>query len=197
MDGGQLLDAIIESLNHLQAKLHGETPLVVFLWDEVAKGKFKPKDEGRLSDFVKSHLDEDLVKRGIIVNREVEVRRIKGSGTGERTDIHVDAVKSKADAEVYDRITVVIETKGCWNTELNTAMETQLVGQYLDEARCRHGLYLVGWYNCELWMDDDYRKRQAPKISLDEAREKFQKQAIELTKGGKVIKSFVLDTAMT
>ncbi len=196
IDGAQLLEAIIESLNRLQGKLHGETPSVVFLWDEVAKGKFKPKDEGRLSDFVKIHLDEDLVKRGIIVNREVEVRRIKGSGTGERTDIHVDALKKKADAEVYDRITVVIETKGCWNTELNTAMETQLDGQYLDEARCRHGLYLVGWYNCEVWTDDDYRKRQAPKISLDKAREQLQKQATELSKEGKGIKSFIVDTGM-
>lgn len=172
-DNEQLLDVIIESLKRLQIKLHAETPQVVFLWDEVDR-KFRPKDEGRLSDYVKIHLDEDLTKRGVVVNREVEIRRIKGKGTGERTDIHVDAVKKRPDGEIYDRITVVVESKGCWNSDLNTAMEAQLVTRYLDEAKCRYGLYLVGWFNCDLWADEDYRKKQAPPISIEQAREQFE-----------------------
>jgi hypothetical protein len=195
-DGEQLLDAVVESLNRLQAKIQGETPSVVFLWDEVGKGKFKPKDEGRLSDYIKNHLYEDLKERGIIVNREVEVRRIAGQGIGERTDIHVDAVINKPDGHVYDQITVVIESKGCWNKELGTAMETQLVGQYLDQAKCRHGLYLVGWYLCALWTNDDERKKRAPEISIDNARELFEKQAAQLSTGGRVVRAFVMDTAL-
>lgn len=155
------------------------------------KRKFKPKDEGTLSDYVKVHLSEDLKGRGVVVNREVEVRRIEG--IGERTDIHVDAVIKKPDGEIYDQIKVVIETKGCWNKELKTAMETQLAGQYLDQTGCQHGLYLVGWYNCELWTDDDYRKRQAERIALDDAGELFEKQAAQLCEGGKVVRAFILD----
>jgi hypothetical protein len=197
-DGEQLLDVVIESLNRLEAKLRAETPFAPFLWDEREKGEYKPKpkDEGRLSDFIKNHLDEDLVKRGIVVNREVEVRRIAGKGTGERTDIHVDAVVKRSDGEAYDRLTVVIECKGCWNTELNTAMETQLVEQYMDEAKCRHGLYLIGWFNCDLWTKEDYRRRQVPQISIDEARRQFEDQAVGLSKDGRVVRAFVLDTAL-
>jgi len=75
-------------------------------------------------------------------------------------------------------------------------METQLVGQYLDEAKSRHGLFFVGWFNCDLWTDSDHRKKQAPKMSIDEAREQFEKQAAELSKEGRVVKAFVMETAM-
>jgi hypothetical protein len=131
-----------------------------------------------------------------MVNREVEVRRIKGRGTGERTDIHIDAVKKRQDGEIFDRITVVVEAKGWWNQELNTAMETQLVVQYIHEARCQYGLYLVGWFNCDLWTDEDYRKKQAPKISIEQAQGQFEKQAVELSKDGIIVKAFVLDTTI-
>ncbi|MEW6185122.1 MAG: hypothetical protein AB1585_05210 [Thermodesulfobacteriota bacterium] len=194
-DGEQLLDITIESLDRLQIKLHTETPRVVSLWNE-APGQIMPKDEGRFSDFVKNHLEDDLTKRGIIVNREVEVRRIKGRGTGERTDIHVDAVRKRSNGEFYDRITVVIESKGCWNPELDTAMETQLVGQYMGEDRSQFGLYLVGWFNCDLWVDDDYRKKQAPRISIEQVRVQLEKQASELSTNGRIIKAFVIDAAL-
>jgi predicted NACHT family NTPase len=194
-DGNQLLDIVIESLNRLQTKLHAETPRVVSLWNEFP-GKIMPKDESRFSDFVKNHLDDDLAKRGIIINREVEVRRIKNQGSGERTDIHVDAIMKKEEGKIHDRITVVVESKGCWHPDLNTAMEKQLVGQYLDEDRCRQGLYLVGWFNCDRWTDEDHRKKQAPKISIEQARRKFERQAEGLSKDGKTIKAFVLDTSL-
>lgn len=193
-DGEQLLSVIIESLIRLERKLHGHTPSVVFLWDEVEKGVFKPKDEGKLSDFVKIHLDQDLRQRGIIVNREVEIRRITG-GIGERTDIHIDALKKGSRGEIYDRITVVVEVKGCWNRELNSAMETQLFETYMDEAQARHGLYLVGWFNCDRWASD-YRKGNTPSISVTEARTKFEAKAAENTRNGKVMRAFILDTAL-
>jgi hypothetical protein len=191
----QLLSVVMESLARLEEKLHGHTPSVVFLWDEVEKGVFKPKDEGRLSDFVKIHLDNDLRQRGIIVNREVEVRRITG-GIGERTDIHIDALKKGSGGEIYDRITIVIEVKGCWNRELSSAMETQLLESYLDEAHAQHGLYLVGWFNCTRWTESDYRKRNAPAMSLAAARIQFDTKAAEISTHGKVVRAFILDTAL-
>lgn len=191
--GEQLLDVLVESLKRYEAKLQGETPSVIDLWNE--KPYYKPKDEGRFSDHIKRHLEEDLNQRGIIVNREVQIRRGVGAGTGERTDIRVDAV-TQSQGEVYDSVTVIIEVKGCWNDELNHAMKTQLVDRYLKDNRCQHGLYLVGWFNCAQWDDSDSRKRRAPKISLDEAKECFDVQAQELSLGDRKIRALVLNTAL-
>ncbi len=183
--GDQLLDVLIESLKQLEAKLQGETSAVQFLWD-----KNIPKDENSFSDFIKIHLDDDLKQKGIIVNREVRIHR------GEKTDIHVDAVVQDPQREAYDSVTVVIEVKGCWNQELNQAMETQLVNGYLKDSHCQHGLYLVGWFNCDQWDDKDYKKQQAPKIGIDEIQKQFDAQATRLSQQEMQIKALVINTAL-
>ncbi|MHB1042630.1 MAG: NACHT domain-containing protein [Eubacteriales bacterium] len=194
-NGDQLLGVIIESIKRLEKKLQGETPAVADLWNEKP---FTPKDENRFSDYVKRHLDEDLRKRGIIINREVEIRRGTGAGTGERTDIHVDAVVPGPRAEIYDSISVIIEVKGCWNTELDHAMKTQLADRYLKDNRCQHGFYLVGWFYCDQWDDSDKRKKQTQKfnMNIDEAKEKFNVQAKLVSQQSVRIKAFVLNTAL-
>jgi predicted NACHT family NTPase len=189
-NGHQLLDVLIESLRRLEEKLQGETPAAQFLWDRINNNLYKPKDENSFSDYVKIHLDEDLRKRGIIVNREVQIHR------GQRTDIHVDAVIRDSNNDVYDSVTVIIEVKGCWNTELNSAMKTQLVDRYLENNRCRYGLYLVGWFNCDQWDNNDYRKNQAPKVDKNESQERFNAQALELSRQGIEIKTLVINTAL-
>ena len=194
-NGDQLLDVLIESIKRLEEKLQGVTPAVADLWNEKP---YRPKDENRFSDYVKRHLDEDLRKRGIIINREVEIRRGTGAGTGERTDIHVDAVVHGPRMDVYDSISIIIEVKGCWNAELEHAMKTQLADRYLKDNRCQHGLYLVGWFHCDQWDDSDNRKKQTQKLNMiiDEAKEKFNAQAQELSLQGLKIKAFVLNTAL-
>jgi len=188
--GSQLLEVIIESLGRLQAKLHGETPAANFLWDKSDGNKWQPKDENSLSDFVKLHLEDDIGNRGIVVGREVQIRRGVGAGTGQNTDIHVDAVTDDG------KVSVIIETKGCWHRELFEAMETQLADRYLKDNPYRHGLYLVGWFNCDQWDKGDYRKKNAPKISSEEAQEKLDSQATDLSKNGKQIQAVILDTAL-
>ena len=118
------------------------------------------------SDYVTIHLREDLGRRGVIVNREVEIRNGEGSGKGERTDIHVDVSVQSSRGKVRDCVSSIIEVKGCWHTDLNTAMKTQLVDRYLRDNRCQHGLYLVGWFNCDQWDDEDYRKKRCQKAAL-------------------------------
>jgi len=194
--GSQLLDVLLESLKRLESKLQGETPAAIDLWDEVAKNVHKPKDENRLSDYAKRHLDEDLRQRGIVVNREVQIRRGEGSGVGERTDIHVDAVVRDSQGGLHDSITVIIEVKGCWNPGLNHAMKTQLVDRYLKDNRCQHGLYLIGWFNCDQWDDDDRRKGQAPDLDIDEAQERFAAQAADLSRQGLQIRAIVINAAL-
>ena len=195
-DGLELLEVVVESLQRLQEKLHAETPEVPLLWNTIRSGVYRPKDENTLSDYVKNRLEEELKGRGIIANREVEVHRVAEGAHGQRTDIHVDAIAQSQDGQSHDRLTVIIETKGCWHAELPTAMKTQLLERYLTENQCTHGLYLVGWFNCEKWDDNDHRKKRAPNWGLEQVRKRFEKQAAELSEGPLQVKAYVLDTAL-
>ena len=195
--GEQLLDVLVESLQRLETKLQGETPGARDIWDRTPKmDVFRPVDENSFSDYVKRHFDEDLKQSGVIVNREVEIRRGEGSGMGERTDIHVDAVLSDREGLISDTVTVIVEVKGCWHEELDDAMETQLANRYLKDNQVRHGLYLVGWFNCEQWDDEDGRQRSAPKIDRDEAQARFDEQASGLSSDKIQVKAFVMNTAL-
>jgi len=188
-NGDELLEVLIESLRRLEAKLGGETPSSRDIWDR-AENKYHPIGENDFSDYIKRFLDEDLKGKGVIVNREVQIHR------GERTDIHVDAISQALNGKSYDTITTIIEVKGCWHTELFKAMETQLVGKYLKDSHCQHGLYLVGWFNCENWDDKDYRKGQAMKITMEKAQESLDSQAISLSKVDLKIKSLIINAAL-
>jgi hypothetical protein len=75
-------------------------------------------------------------------------------------------------------------------------MKTQLVDHYLKDYDCDHGIYLVGWYACKQWDKDDPRKTATPKWSLQEARQFFDDQAIELSATGLSISAVVLNTAL-
>ncbi|MEM9264764.1 MAG: hypothetical protein AAGA46_04500 [Cyanobacteria bacterium P01_F01_bin.13] len=190
-NGNQLVDVLIESLQRLNKDMQGETPASVDLWD-----KYRPKDENALSDYIKRFLDKDLKARGIIVNREVELRRGYGDKPGERTDIHVDAIIKHPNSKLYDSITVIIEVKGCWHREVKTAIKTQLVDRYLADNACSHGLYLVGWFDCPQWDNQDSRYKNTPKMNLNEAKQYFEQQAKDLTSTTINVRSYVLNTAL-
>lgn len=193
--GEQLIDCILESLTGLEVKLQGETPAAIDLWNHV-DGKYTPKDENTFSDYVKRYLDEDLKKRGIIVNREVEIRRGQGGSPGERTDIIVDAVVVDRGSAPTDVFSVVVEVKGCWHPELLTAMQTQLAERYLRDNQCRFGLYLVGWFNCKQWDDRDYRLKESGKLNRSDLAGYLTKQAQELSKQGVVVRAKVIKASL-
>lgn len=143
--------AILESLERFDRDLtQSETPMIEFLWNDCRKCKprFTPKDEGALSNLVKRHLEVDLAGRSIVVNREVEVVRAP-SGTGQRTDIHVRAAPAGATADDARRLTVVLETKRCFNPDRPTSLKAQLVEQYLKPLGLACGIYLVARFDCE------------------------------------------------
>ncbi|WP_028778879.1 NACHT domain-containing protein [Shimazuella kribbensis] len=199
-NGNQLLDVILECLQELENDLQSETPQARFLWDKCKNTSgnttYKPVDENELSDYIKHYLDKTLKMRGIIVNREVEIRKGYGNKKGERTDIQVDAVIKNNKNTNYDVITVIIEVKGCWHQEIRTAMETQLVNRYLLENECRNGLYLVGWFNCDHWDKADSRYSKRLKCSLKESKEYFDHQAKNLSKSPLNIKPFILNASL-
>lgn len=188
----QLLQVLVESLERFQANLQGETPEAQFLWDNASKSDAKPIDEGKFADYVKIHFEKDLKHRGIVLNREVRIHR------GERTDIHVNAIIHVGSAELYDSITVIVECKGCWNPGLHDAMRDQLVGRYLKDNHCQHGLYLVGWFNCGNWSEADGRKKQGLRLcpQIDGTRQKLAASAADLSRDSIRVKSVVLDASL-
>lgn len=191
----QLLDVVVESLNRLDQELQGETPSAFLLWDPSGS---RPRDEHTLSDYVQLHLKRDIKQRGIITKREVEIRRRHGdkdiAAPGERLDLQVDAFVRSPNGEINDCVSIIIEVKGCWNEQLDTAMQEQLVDRYLKDNKCQHGLYLIGWFNCKQWDNKDRRK--PPNLSIEEARQKFEVQADELSKQGVKVKAVVLNTSL-
>ena len=195
--GGELLDAIIASLQRLGKNLQGETPAGPDLWNGPDSTKhYRPKDEEHLSNYIKRHLEKDLKQRGVVVNREVQIRRGEGNGLGERTDIRIDAVVRDARVEDPSVLTVIVEVKGCWHSELDTAMGTQLVGRYLKDNACRHGLYLVGWYNCQQWDSADPKCRASAGLEIDEIKEQLRVQAESLSVADLELRAFVLNAAL-
>jgi len=193
----ELLDVVIESLARLQDRLQGETPAARDVWDRQAATKsWRPVDENTFADHVVRHLKEDLKTCGIVALREVEISRGMGDGSGERTDIYVAAVLEPNDFGEANTVRVILEAKGCWHKELKSAMETQLRDRYLADAGCQHGLYLVGWFNCEHWDSEDYRRDRAPKWNVREAQEHFDAQAHSLSIDGCRLRAAVLDTSL-
>ncbi len=186
-DGDELSNAVVASLGRLEVHLRGETPIAFALWDEQGNDStWRPKGEETFSDFVKWFLEQDLSRRGIVLNREVVIRRKEGARTGQRTDIHVEAVSGR-DGHL---IRLIVECKGSWNEEIYTAMESQLVGRYLAENECQHGLYLVGWF-------DGADPSFLPPQPIDECKSLLHAQAAELSVGGTHVKAVVLDASLT
>lgn len=192
----ELMDIVLDSLSSFQQKLQkNDHPQAIRLWNESGRPPISsPKDENRLSDEIATHLTEDLKSRGIIVGREVEIRR------GNETDIHISVHKrDHLGRPIDDPMKVTIEVKGCWHPDLKTAMESQLVGQYLSTDDCRHGIYLIGWFTCDKWNDPkDSRKKKVPKLDISDAAKKFEQQAEEVSaKTSLRVRSFVLDARLT
>jgi hypothetical protein len=194
--GEQLLAVVIASVRSLEQELQGENPAAPDLWNKLADGVYRPKDENELSDYVTRHLRRDIQPRGIVANREVEILRGKGDAQGERTDIKIDAVALGRRPEEHDRITVIVEVKGCWNKRLKKDMAEQLRDRYLAESTCRHGLYLVGWFTCPQWDPADGRKARTPKMTIEDARRIFEDQAVDLSQGDLRIRAFILNAAL-
>jgi hypothetical protein len=204
-NAGQLLEVVIESLRRLEATFRDETPAWRDVWDRLSltpsetqpstrrRGRraftYRPIDENEFSDYIKRHLQADLGSKGIIANREVVIR------SDERIDIRIDAVARNTREEIGERLSLIIEVKGSWNSDLMTAMQTQLVDRYLRDNHCQNGLYLIGWFNCDAWDSQDYRKHRAPRMSIEDAQRLFDHQAATLSQQV-TVKSLILNAAI-
>ena len=98
----------------------------------------------------------------------------------------MDALRRTQNSARLGTITAVIETKGCWNPELLTALKTQLVDDYLVRLAAPIGIYLVGWFGKAKWDANDARKRSTPDWPLDDAQQRLDEAAAACPKAFKV-----------
>ncbi|MEY9463870.1 NACHT domain-containing protein [Bradyrhizobium ottawaense] len=188
-----LCDVLSEALAKFAGSLHGAQTPVRDLWDrQGSQSVFRPIDENGFSDVVVRFLQSELVHSGIFANREVEVSRVPGAPVGKRTDILINAVRRRSNGDASDIVTAVIETKGCWNTELFTALEAQLFREYMVRLRAQAGVFLVGWFETDNWDPADGRRRAVPKISIGDVRARLEGQAAGLP-NGIVIRPIVIE----
>ena len=115
-----------------------------------------------------------------------------------RPDIKIDLSNPNALLEENRTITVIIEAKGSWHNELNTAMETQLLRQYLQPRGYNYGLYLVGWFTSQYCDPSCTRCSATPGgyHSIDELSGYLDNQAEELSQGGISIQPCILDCSL-
>ncbi|MPV36724.1 NACHT domain-containing protein [Georgenia subflava] len=177
-DVAGLTAAVVSGLEDVQSRLTGATPESHYLWDTHAG---RPKSEDEISDYLANELHRILIARGVIVNREVQVRRNRPSGIGERTDLLVDAAPVGGPAT--GRLSLPIEVKGAWNPELLTAMRDQLVGRYMRDAAANDGIFIVLWPDLNSWTDvTDLRRGALASLDRQIVEAKLGTQASELAR---------------
>jgi hypothetical protein len=144
-DIAELTAVVLEALDTLQEQAlwpHGWSMLLWNREDEAASSGWWPAWEDSLSNLLAAFLREHLAGRKPVINREVEIqpRRIDGA----RTDIHVQASDPRDSAS--EPLTLIIEVKGCWNTEIRTGISKQLV-PYLQPHPGWAGIFVVGHFH--------------------------------------------------
>ena len=148
-DNGDLMNLVLESLDVLQRQLKETTlPAVEDLWQWEGAGQrrenFRHKDEEAVSDYIARWLRDQIGPESrVVVNREVQPVR------GKRTDILVEAWSQTPQGRYRQEtpLSITIEVKGCWNSQIKTGAEGQLLNGYLRPFGLTHGVFLVAWFH--------------------------------------------------
>lgn len=185
---GELLDLLLETLAHVADELPGHCEL---LWDRQPRRRrsgqtdpapeetWRPKPEAAFSAYLAHELSLRLTGRGIAVNREILVQPTNAYGSGDHTDITVEAPERHGSNEPMPLpAKIVVEIKGAWNEDVKDAQATQLAGRYLPEAHTDMGAYVVGWYPLEQWTAaNDRRRARARRHEPRQLAEQLREQA--------------------
>lgn len=174
-----LLNVVLEHLDQLQHKITN-------------KGAFRdvwnnthPKSEDDISDWIQRWLEE-LLKRGVVIDREIQVQRSKQGGIGNRIDL---AATAPTETQPRSTARVIIEAKLISNRDLMTAMHKQLVQRYLVPSGLRHGIYLVYWVTPDQrptrWSRTNHANR-------DDLQDQLARQA-SAAPSGSLIRPYILD----
>lgn len=188
-----LLEILLETIGKFVSQLHGAQTPVRDLWDRQGKtGTYQPIDENGFSDVIARFLRQELAGEGIFANREVEVTRRPGAPVGQRTDILVNTFRHGPAGQALDPIAAVIEVKGCWNSEVFTGLNEQLVDDYMVNLGAPVGIFLVGWFDKTVWDPADGRRGSTPSRPFSAVQAELDEQAAAVPEGCQV-RAMVLD----
>ena len=157
----RLVSALMESFHDRLEHGLGE-----MLWNELpaAKGSpkgtkatWRPKNEAQLSILISDHLKTQLA-RGLVVNREVQVRDTTSKGHGLSVDVLASGGKVDREGKLPQ---CPIEVKGNWNPGLLTDLREQLVDDYMKDTNASFGVYVCGWFDITQWTDQTDVRRDA------------------------------------
>lgn len=132
-DDADFLTVILHQLDNLQHQLTHSTAFRE-IWDGNV-----PQSEDSITDWVQRRL-EDRLSEGVVVDREIQVKREKPKGVGTRIDCVATTV-----TETKSTARVLFEAKLANNSEIPTAMRAQLIDRYLVPQGRRHGILLIYW----------------------------------------------------
>ena len=170
----------------------GDGPEAHLLWDTRIR---RPKAEDEASNYLRQRLNDIIGGRGAMANREVQARPVNPTGIPERTDLRIDATASDPRAGGPPVLTIVGEVKAAWNTDLRTAMRSQLAERYMLDTGARWGLYIVLWFDVRWWAADQgtMDRNRVKRLDRTSVLRDLRQQAAELGNDGYNIKVVMLD----
>jgi hypothetical protein len=136
-----------------------------------------------------TRLTRDLrtVIRGVSLRQEVELNHRLATVAGSEADI--EAIARDGDRE----ISVVIEAKGIWHKDVETAIKTQLHDRYMTGAHSHTGIYVVAAYRGNSWLQTDERRKKADRRDPNKLRVHLDGMAKQLTVPPKTMHVRVID----
>ncbi|MEW2507923.1 hypothetical protein AB0878_46420 [Amycolatopsis sp. NPDC047767] len=145
---------------------------------------WRPKLEGALAAYLAHELTIRLVRRAVVINREVVVKPTDAGDSGERPDLLVQAIAVEGELDTAEIVSVPVEIKGSWHAAVSAAQRDQLANRYLPAEKTDAGVYVVGWYPIDLWSAQDRNpKANARKlIGPEPLLESLRSQAGEIFK---------------
>ncbi|WP_216207021.1 hypothetical protein [Amycolatopsis aidingensis] len=174
-DDADLLTVILHQLDNLQHHLTHSTA-----FQEIWGGNI-PHSEDSITDWVKRRL-KDRLSEGVVVDREVQAKRVKPKGVGTRIDgVATTFTETKGTARV------LFEAKLANNSEVLTAMRAQLIDRYLIPEGRRHGILLIYWIHPDRrpsgrgWPKNLHPDKDALRATLKEQADAELKNGFHIT----------------
>ncbi len=90
-------------------------------------------------------------------------------------------------------ITLPIEVKGAWNSDLLTFMGDQLVGRYMRDLQASCGLFVVLWPDLEFWRTGRWGRAAVARLDRDEVVAELAAQAQRVATTGSCVEVVHLD----
>ena len=188
----ELKQVVLTELSNLEVRLHGENLLVHTLWNIMSGPQAGahsevniPKRETLVASTIRGFIHEQLERRHVVYNREVE----------NREGDEIDALFQYQDPHTFDVFAVPCEIKCCYNATVLTAMASQLFERYMRNQGHKVGIYLVPFFDCPAWSEENYNRfHQASRgHSIEEVQSELDAGAASLSQDGFEITPVVLD----